>query len=125
MFCGIVKLRWRRRTKSALWILKGKTTKKINRVEEELKSGFLVGKALEMGFQKWKIKRVSVDCFKSHNLNYSNFREFLDALVRIGECEKEDDRVALTPKEALKILRDSGLCKKSKTNKKNVLFFSL
>ena len=74
----------------------------MDRVQEKLKSGFLVGKALKMGFEKREIKRVLVERFKSHNLNYSNFCELLEALTRIGASEKEDDGVVLTLSEALK-----------------------
>ena len=94
----------------------------MNRVEEKLKSVVLVGKALEIGFGKWKIKRVLVKCFKSQNLNYSNFRELLEALTRTGASEKEDNREVLTPSEALKPLRNCGLCKRFETSKINVLF---
>ena len=46
----------------------------MDRVEEELKLGYLVGKAPKIGLEKREIKRVLMERFKSHSLNYSNFR---------------------------------------------------
>ena len=75
-----------------------------------------------MGFEKREIKRVLVERFKFHNLTYSNFCKLLEALTRIRASEKEDDKVVLTPSEALKVSRDGGLCKRCETRERNVLF---
>ena len=88
---------------------------------EEMKSQRLVGKAIEMDFEKWKLKSVLTDCFRSINSKYSNFRKFLDYEMQNRDHEKEDNIVELTSDEAFKFL-ERAVCLKSLKQMKNFVF---